>query len=82
MDLCEESKVKYAEFEEKIQKLEKKVLGSISHDYFMDAEKMFMLFQKFVDDENLYSDQMLYFIRAEHLNLINLRKEFVKNAKQ
>ena len=48
----------------------------------MDDEKMFMLFQKFVDDENLYSDQMLYFIRAEHLNLINLRKEFVKNAKQ
>ena len=48
----------------------------------MDAEKMFMLFQKFVDDENLYSDQMLYFIRAEHLNLINLRKEFVKNATQ
>lgn len=68
--MCEEAKVKYAEFEEKIKKVELKVLGSVATQFDLDADALFI---KFVAG-NLESDSMFDFIRAEYLNQIIARK--------
>ena len=75
---CEQAKAKYKDFEEKIKKVEQKVLGSISTTYDLNKDSMF---EKFIN-ENLDSGQMYDYIRAEYLNLIIARKQFVKEGKE
>ena len=77
-DHCEQAKAKYKDFEEKIKKVEQKVLGSTSTAYDLDKDSMF---EKFIG-ENLDSGQMYDYIRAEYLNLIIARKQFVKEGKE
>lgn len=78
VSLCHEAKEKYAEFEDKIKKVEQKVLGKINPEFDLDIDKMFF---KFVDG-NLESESMFDFIKAEYLNLIIARKTFVKEEKE
>lgn len=68
--MCDDAREKYAEFEEKIKKVEQKVRGSVTLEYDLDIDKMF---DKFVQG-NLDSESMFDFIRAEYLNLIIARK--------
>ena len=76
--LCEQTKLKYVEFEEKIKNVELKLNKKISTEYNLDNER---LLKKFID-ENLDSGQMHDFIRHECLNLIIERKQFVKDSKE
>ena len=52
-------------------------MGQVSTEYDLDNELMFAKFC----NENLDAGQMYDFIRAEFLNLIIARKQFVKDNK-
>ena len=69
-ELCDQTKQKYAEFEEKIKTVERKINKSVSMEFDLNND---VLFKKFID-ENLDDDQMHDFIRHECLNLIIARK--------
>ena len=58
--------------------MEEKVLGSVSTEFDLDMDVMFEKFQ----DKNCDSSEMFDFIRAEYLNLIIARKQFVKDGKE
>jgi len=75
---CEEARLKYADFELKIKKVEQKVTGSICGTFNLDE---IALFAKFVD-QGFDDTQMFDYIRAEYLNLIIDRKKFVKAEKE
>ena len=75
--LCNQTKEKYRDFEEKIKNVERKINKTVSTEYDFNSDA---LFKKFVE-QNLDSDQMLDYIRHECLNLIIARKQFVKDSK-
>ena len=68
----------YQKFDAKIKKVEKKVLGTVSDKYDLKWE---IMLERFLD-EKLEDSHMKDFIRAEYLNLIIARKQFVKDSKK
>ena len=68
----------YQKFDAKIKKVEQKVLGTVSDKFDLKWE---IMLERYLD-EKLEDSHMKDFIRAEYLNLIIARKQFVKDRKK
>ena len=68
----------YQKFDAKIKKVEQKVLGTVSDKFDLKWE---IMLERYID-EKLEDSHMKDFIRAEYLNLIIARKQFVKDSKK
>jgi len=72
----------YKPIEEKIKAFEQKNFGEVSTEFDLKSEKIMKMYDKFIGKNHRDSSKMFDFIRAELLELIQMRKQYCKDKKE